>query len=400
MNYSIIAILTVAVLVIINYGILFRRGADRFPAERYYRRFLLSIMAYLLTDIAWGLLYENHLITASYIDTVFYFITMALSVLFWTMFVVRYLSEQSRFGKLLTYVGWGLFILQILELTINIFVPIAFSFDANGVYQTSPARYVALGLQVLVFTMTAVYTLVITGRTDDSKKRRYLTIGLFGLAIGLTASVQMFFPLQPVYAVGCLLGGCVLHTFVVEDEKSAYLRAVEQARSREEIQKRKLEAANNLLYTDPQTGVNSKHAYLRAAEKTDDRIASGQLTRFALAVFDMNSLKEINDTEGHEAGDRAIVEACRVIGGAFPHSEVYRIGGDEFVAILEGDDYARRELLKADFEHRMDESEEHNAVVISCGIAAFIPDADHTFADVFNRADKEMYRCKQRYKHR
>lgn len=95
MSYSIIGILTVMVLLIINSNVLFHWGVDRFPAERYYRRFLFSLIAYLVTDIIWGFLYENRLIVLTYIDTVLYFITMALSVLFWTMFVIRYLGLKT-----------------------------------------------------------------------------------------------------------------------------------------------------------------------------------------------------------------------------------------------------------------------------------------------------------------
>jgi GGDEF domain-containing protein len=54
-------------------------------------------------------------------------------------------------------------------------------------------------------------------------------------------------------------------------------------------------------------------------------------------MFDLNDLKHINDRYGHERGDEYIVNCCRLICQVFKHSPVFRIGGDEFVALLRGE---------------------------------------------------------------
>ena len=60
----------------------------------------------------------------------------------------------------------------------------------------------------------------------------------------------------------------------------------------------------------------------------------------------MNGLKTINDTQGHAAGDKALTTiAICFLKAALPRQTVYRIGGDEFVIILMGEDYDDRELL-------------------------------------------------------
>ena len=54
-------------------------------------------------------------------------------------------------------------------------------------------------------------------------------------------------------------------------------------------------------------------------------------------VFDVNNLKDINDTYGHEYGDIALVNAAKIIRNVYDKANTYRIGGDEIVVILEGD---------------------------------------------------------------
>ena len=56
-------------------------------------------------------------------------------------------------------------------------------------------------------------------KSSGKEKRRHLTIGLFGVAMTAFIVVQVFYPLLPFYAMGYMLGTCVLHSYVVEDEK-------------------------------------------------------------------------------------------------------------------------------------------------------------------------------------
>lgn len=79
-----------------------------------------------------------------------------------------------------------------------------------------------LAVQLLLFTLTAVYALFIAAQSAGTRKLRHRTIGLFGIAMVLLISVQVFFPLLPLYAIGYMLGTCLLHSFVVEDEKEEY----------------------------------------------------------------------------------------------------------------------------------------------------------------------------------
>ena len=150
-----------------------------------------------------------------------------------------------------------------------------------------------------------------------------------------------------------------------------------------------------MAYTDPLTGVKSMRAYVEAEAGMDWRIVQSQVSEFAVAVFDLNGLKKINDTLGHEAGDMWIVSASRLICNIFKHSPVFRIGGDEFMAILEGPDYVNRSDLMAAFDRQIEENLHQGQVVVSAGLAEFDPDQDDTYSAVFQRADERMYERKR-----
>ena len=157
-------------------------------------------------------------------------------------------------------------------------------------------------------------------------------------------------------------------------------------------------------YTDPLTGVGSKAAYAKKLNELNEQIQqNGESLEFAMVMVDMNNLKEINDEYGHRAGDQYLQGCCHMICEAFKHSPVYRIGGDEFVAVLGGPDYTDRkektDQLKADYEESSEKTDtspwlRYSAAV---GMAEYTPH-DYSAEFVFRRADKAMYENKTKFK--
>ena len=398
MSYSVIGLLAVIIHLIVNSDIFLKQNNEDNSAIYDYRNFLYSVIAYHLSDAVWGLLYEHRLLLFLYMDTVVYFATMALSVLLWTIFAVRYLGQKNRFEGILINCGRLFFMFQLLALVLNLVAPILFYLDSNGEYHALFARYIAFAIQILMFMSTSVYMLFTATKTDGSKKRRHMTIGLFGIAMIFAVLAQIFFPLLPLYSIGYMLGGCVLHTYVVDDEKLEYIAALEEALGREAVQQEELGEAKKLAYTDSLTGVKSKHAYVEKQENLDSRIARGQISQLSMVVFDLNDLKSINDTSGHDVGDTSIIEASRMICDIFKHSPVYRVGGDEFVVLLEGHDFDDRFSLVVSFNKKTEENLRAGKVVVSAGMSDYAPGKDKRLSDLFSRADKVMYRRKNELK--
>ena len=90
-----------------------------------------------------------------------------------------------------------------------------------------------------------------------------------------------------------------------------------------------------------------------------------------------------------------IKDSCCIICRQFQHSPVFRIGGDEFVALLEGEDFKNREALIETFNLQMEENLHNGREVISCGMEEFDPEHDINFSNIFERADKKMYSRKR-----
>jgi diguanylate cyclase (GGDEF)-like protein len=250
--------------------------------------------------------------------------------------------------------------------------------------------------QIVLFFLTAVYTLLRSSRTkDNAKRRRYNTIGSFGIVMVILLSMEMLFPIMPLYTAGYMLGICMMHTFVIEDELSDYIVNLEELLEREKQQTQQIISAKKLAHTDPLTGIKNKLAYIEKEKDLDARIENGEVSRMAIAVFDLNGLKEINDTKGHEVGDKYIVDGCKMICNHFKHSPVFRIGGDEFVAVLEGDDFKNRNRIMKAFNNLVMENSMNGGVVVSAGIAEYLPENDAGTKTIFDRADHYMYEHKR-----
>lgn len=156
-------------------------------------------------------------------------------------------------------------------------------------------------------------------------------------------------------------------------------------------------------FRDGLTKVGNRAGYLAAEKDFQVRIDAGEQEQFALVVADVNGLKSVNDAMGHEAGDQLIRNASRCICRIYAHSPVFRIGGDEFVVILTGGDYARRDELLAELREKslpcIEELQlENGGASVASGMAEFIPGTDSTVAEVFARADEAMYVCKKQMK--
>ena len=153
----------------------------------------------------------------------------------------------------------------------------------------------------------------------------------------------------------------------------------------------------DMAYTDPLTHVKNKTAYSHSLLTLQADIEQGK-AYFGMVMFDLNDLKGINDRYGHERGDEYLLNCCRLICKVFKHSPIYRIGGDEFVALLRGDDLSRCEELLAELNaeiyRSLSAADPWERLSIAKGLAVFEA-GDLTPDDVFNRADKAMYADKR-----
>lgn len=626
-----------------------------------YNIFLIVSNFYFIADIGWGLLYENRHINALfpllYLDCLLYFFFMFLTMLSWLRFIVAYLDRHDRKSKVLLLSVWIFFTLALIYLIINFFHPFIFSFNEQHDYIVEPGRHIAFILQIILYLLTSSYLLFIAHKSKGVEKSRYTAVGLTCLVMELFLILQIFNDAYPSYALGLIIGICVIHSYVeagerkekeiydniatslaenyeaiyyinaetgvyqefskkgnyaamqvpfegrdfyeetrlnverfvhpddrefarnvytketmlriledrksysykyrllingqqrhflftmmrapdgkniiisekdIDDEMTAenvrlknqkkqvtftqiaeilavnydviyyvdiktsnyisyecrniygevevqregtdffadsslditnivlkadrdtvldfvnkenlactlmnqkschldyrivafkkthYVRMTVQKTSDEthyiigienindEVKKEKqhLKALNTekeLARRDELTGVKNKTAYTELEKSVQSNIDKGMdYLPFGLVVCDTNDLKKINDSQGHVAGDEYIKQSAKLLCNIFDHSPVFRVGGDEFVVFIRGDDFTNRKtLIKTLQDQVWKNKKSKSGPILASGMAEFIPEKDHLISEIFNRADKAMYENKRNLK--
>lgn len=166
-----------------------------------------------------------------------------------------------------------------------------------------------------------------------------------------------------------------------------------------------IQGLKDLAFGDALTAVRNKGAFDIVVQQMQERIddPEEETMPFAICFFDCNNLKKINDEYGHDKGNLYLKRACKTICQVYAHSPVFRVGGDEFAAILKNEEYKRRDELLEIFDARCFDLRavaEHpwEKVDVARGMAVYDPDKNETVETVVNRADREMYRNKQETK--
>ena len=391
MNYPDIPFLAMAVHYIVNHSMIKNYHYNKnTPIGKSLHGLMLSMMAFMFADFIWGHLYKSRMAVPGCVSAMLCYILVAGTTFHWVHFVARYLRDSDVDPSGLRLAGSLFVFLMAGMLIVNCFVPVLFRFDEAGNYHTEWGRTVALVFLSFLFLSGGIIVLVAHHRAATEKKP-HVAVGISGLVMAGMVLLQVFWPLYPFYTICCLLGSSILHTFVVEKMREERRVELETLLRREEEQELELGSTRVLAYTDQLTGVKNTHAYDETERNAAQRIASGELKEFGLIVFDMNDLKRTNDTKGHEAGDDLIREASHMICSYFKHSPVFRIGGDEFVAYLEGEDFENRKELLDAFNRRVEENLREGKVIVASGLSEFRPGDDNGFRRVFERADRRMY---------
>ena len=172
-------------------------------------------------------------------------------------------------------------------------------------------------------------------------------------------------------------------------------RAIRYARERHRL----LEEISALSLEDELTGLHNRRAFMTMA---DQRLQLLERTgALCLLIFaDVDNLKAANDTMGHEAGDRLLVDAARVLQAAFRRTDlVARMGGDEFVVLADGATEQDVQHVLAKVQHQIDvrnANAEPGAPMlsISAGALCFSAGPAVRLQDLIAEADSRMLACK------
>ncbi|MGA3085574.1 MAG: diguanylate cyclase [Thermodesulfobacteriota bacterium] len=156
------------------------------------------------------------------------------------------------------------------------------------------------------------------------------------------------------------------------------------------------ERLRTLSLVDDLTGIYNRRGFLTLAEqelKLANRLKRGMFLLFA----DLDDLKDINDTYGHQEGDRALIAVGNVIKETYRDPDIIaRIGGDEFVVLaIEGASESSAENLRIRLNHNLGifnaRERRRYSLILSMGVVRYDPDHPASIEDLIAEADKRMY---------
>lgn len=162
---------------------------------------------------------------------------------------------------------------------------------------------------------------------------------------------------------------------------------------------------SKLAYSDGLTGLKNRTAFNERISNTDEN--------YGIVMFDVNNLKYVNDNFGHGAGDSLLLAAADTLKELFEplmvSSEIYRIGGDEFVVVLLSEDFTEfnnccdwvsSNLPIVSEKHSDAENNLNVSIAYGFGFYACANKLTKPLADVLSEADSNMYQCKRLMKAR
>ena len=237
-TYSIFSIVAIVIHLIINFDLLTGRRKDVSERAKRYRGFLTGILAYYVTDAAWGILAGLGWTRMLYAATIFFFLGLVVFALMWCRFVISYLAFGKWAARLLAGSGYALLAVNVILLTANFFNNCVFYFDKQGKYLLGSQRNLLFFLLIAFNVLISIAAFVKALGSHDSVRSRNMMVFVHCLTMTLAITLQVIWPLTPFTALGCLIGNCFLHVFVIRDEQTArhmanLERALERARMAE-----------------------------------------------------------------------------------------------------------------------------------------------------------------------
>lgn len=175
--------------------------------------------------------------------------------------------------------------------------------------------------------------------------------------------------------------------------------------------KAEIERLRGLVFYDELTGILNRRGFFKEAGNFFSFLISDReqerrirpVTFFSVMFLDVDNFKSINDSFGHEVGDKVLVEVAQVVVNTVRGNDIVgRIGGEEFVAALPGADISVAQEIAERIRHKVETMNiphlQGLCVTVSIGIVT--RENEHELEELIKEADKAMYQAKQSGKNR
>lgn len=336
-----------------------------------FMKVLIAAFCHVVLDIITVITVNNrHIVPDAvnkFLHLLFYFFSILFIMEFYN-YIVR-LTVPHNMQKLLQRIR---FIPFILFVALFFVLPIEYV-EGNGTdYSFGPLTFAGYGA-FAVYCMVCL-TLVIYYRKKLDIKIKYT---LFPMLLVMMAVILA----QAIVPELLMTGAGV--TFVCLGLFASFNNPAQEYREQ--------------AYWDAATGIKNKNGYQKQMQIMEKKYAKKNI-KIGFIIGDMNGLKVINDNYGHAEGDKLIRAAAAVLNNNLSSAyDIYRIGGDEFVAIYisPNDDNVHKEM-----ENVLSACEEYKDSPISLSIALGYACGEYSsdYMEIYNKADSIMYENKIKIK--
>jgi diguanylate cyclase (GGDEF)-like protein/PAS domain S-box-containing protein len=237
------------------------------------------------------------------------------------------------------------------------------------------------------------------------EKQKAILTNMTSLDPRFTGIPDWHFPVRQFLAVPAIMSGTIVGLIVVANGENPYmerdLKAIERLATLYAIAVHRTRTENELRelsLVDELTKTYNRRGFMALAEQ-QIKVAHRTKKEMSLFYADLDDLKRINDSFGHEAGDAALVEAVGILREAFRDSDIIaRLGGDEFVVLAidvgEGKVASLTRRLRERLQARNARPNAVYPVSFSLGISRYDPDKPCSIHELMAAADKRMYQDK------
>ncbi len=371
--YSEINILCMVLMVIIA----IRSSVTGFDTSIKNKTFVASVLlaaAANVFDFMWNMGFTGYWrlpVPVMWLMDFMYFLSFGCSSYCWFLYT-EILQKKSKFKYNKSYAICTIpLVVLVILLIASYFNGCLFYFDGDGQYHRGPLFYMQQILSYGYIVVVAVKNLVNAFHKKSFAHRKELvTLATFAVPPIICGIIQMFLQDLPILSVGIVV------SFLL-----AYICSLE-----------------SLILLDPLTGISNRRELLSRLASDIGSLKPGQKLYFLFV--DVDEFKHINDTFGHNEGDRVLREIASALKKYAKRTNGYcgRYGGDEFAMIQIRSRYFDESRFEKEFKACISE---RNVVVgdafpveVSIGYAQYEGEAD-SIQDLIYRADNAMYRAKE-----
>ncbi|MFB6468509.1 GGDEF domain-containing protein [Cytobacillus sp. Hz8] len=288
----------------------------------------------------------------------------------WLLYVHYQVFQDERKTKRLCYPLLVLNVLNAGMATLTLFNGWYYYVDSHNIYHRGPLFLLSASIIILLLLISFILVTVNRRRID---KKSYCALVFFGIPPLISIILQIVF-----YGISFILNSVVLSLLI------AFLN----------IQ-------NRNIYIDYLTGVyNRKRFELYLKGKISK---SGRNKRFAAIMVDLNDFKSINDTYGHDMGDKALQISADLFSSCLkPEDFIARFGGDEFCIVLDVENRMELEGIVSKIKNSIERYNKYGSqpfnLQFSMGYTIYDDQSHMTVEEFQKQIDSLMYENKQKHK--